>query len=348
MWWENGREWKGIEYQLFQQISRVRKQRLAEEIKLQYCYPRLDVNVTKGLNHLLKSPFCVHPKTGRVCIPINVEAVDAFNPELVPTVRYVLCDAHDPSSGCAARIKRLCTCSVSKHPLSVSLPLSLSSISVLSLSFTFPLFFPCLTSCFSQLCAELNSSQAPEGDGAAVTPARRSARKGVLVIHCTTHAHTHMLQPPLYSTHTHTHTHTQTHTQTHVNSMSLPPGTLSIHADITWQLHKTLWVLLPQTTETRHPASKEGWGGSVHGFLILYLTNQVCIDAASNGLTVAVATVTSMHALVHACIGLTKPFFRIHNYVITKMAAARTCRGFFLVGGRSLDALTNRINPRSV
>lgn len=61
-----------------------------EDIILQYTYPRLDAEVSKHRNHLLKAPFCVHPKTGRICVPLDPSSIDAFDPELVPTVGQLL------------------------------------------------------------------------------------------------------------------------------------------------------------------------------------------------------------------------------------------------------------------
>jgi DNA primase small subunit len=52
-----------------------------------FVYPRLDANVSKQLNHLLKSPFCVHPSTESICVPISN---DDFYPEYdCPTVRLL-------------------------------------------------------------------------------------------------------------------------------------------------------------------------------------------------------------------------------------------------------------------
>ncbi|KAK9446874.1 uncharacterized protein V1518DRAFT_407601 [Limtongia smithiae] len=61
-----------------------------QDIVLEYLYPRLDAEVSKHLNHLLKSPFCIHPGTGRVCVPINSARPETFDPLDVPTVAQLL------------------------------------------------------------------------------------------------------------------------------------------------------------------------------------------------------------------------------------------------------------------
>lgn len=49
---------------------------------LMHTYPRLDANVSRDMNHLLKAPFSVHPKTGRVCVPFKPEDAPTFRPEV--------------------------------------------------------------------------------------------------------------------------------------------------------------------------------------------------------------------------------------------------------------------------
>ena len=57
-----------------------------EDIVFAHIYPRLDIAVSRHMNHLLKAPFAIHPKTGRVCTPMDISNVEDFDPEAVPTI----------------------------------------------------------------------------------------------------------------------------------------------------------------------------------------------------------------------------------------------------------------------
>ena len=72
--------------------------RCCYDIIFAHVYPRLDVEVSKHMNHLLKAPFCVHPKTGRVCVPMDPANAENFDPMAVPTVAGLL-NEHDRAGG---------------------------------------------------------------------------------------------------------------------------------------------------------------------------------------------------------------------------------------------------------
>jgi len=57
-----------------------------DETVLAYVWPRIDINVTKGTNHLIKAPFVAHPKTQRIAVPLKRDELLNFNPETAPTL----------------------------------------------------------------------------------------------------------------------------------------------------------------------------------------------------------------------------------------------------------------------
>lgn len=66
-----------------------------EDVILQYTYPRIDSEVSKHLNHLLKSPFVIHPATGKVCVPLLASQVDKFDPDRdCPSMGQLLREMH--------------------------------------------------------------------------------------------------------------------------------------------------------------------------------------------------------------------------------------------------------------
>lgn len=88
----NSYKWKKFKYTMLvcfkdQSITRTNP---VLDVVFRYCFPRLDINVSKGLNHLLKSPFVVHPSTGNVCVPIDPAKVDMFQLDQVPKLAHIM------------------------------------------------------------------------------------------------------------------------------------------------------------------------------------------------------------------------------------------------------------------
>jgi DNA primase small subunit len=62
-------------WKLFVQQCRQRKEmKRVYRLVFGLLYPRLDMNVTRQLNHLLKLPLSVHPQTDRICVLLKPDA----------------------------------------------------------------------------------------------------------------------------------------------------------------------------------------------------------------------------------------------------------------------------------
>lgn len=90
--------WEGVERSVASLPASDKKAELQlalEKVVFHFLYPRLDVEVSKQTNHLLKAPFCIHPASGKVCVPIDMNTLDSFNPDTVPTLAQLVQESRE-------------------------------------------------------------------------------------------------------------------------------------------------------------------------------------------------------------------------------------------------------------
>jgi DNA primase small subunit len=65
---------------------------LRKAVIFHFSYPRLDIQVSKQWNHLLKAPMTIHPSTGMICVPITAKPITSktgFNPTTAPRIHEI-------------------------------------------------------------------------------------------------------------------------------------------------------------------------------------------------------------------------------------------------------------------
>ena len=67
-------------------ILYYRSESCINEFILSVISPRLDWKVTRESSHLLKGPFCVHPKTGYVSVPMSLKLLEKFDLRKIPKI----------------------------------------------------------------------------------------------------------------------------------------------------------------------------------------------------------------------------------------------------------------------
>jgi DNA primase small subunit len=86
--------------ELVPQLKRQKLDHLVDAIVCRYAYPRCDTDVTKRRNHLLKAPYCVHPATKMLCVPMvnhNPLEWDACTLPPFPSIRHLCAPLQYPA-----------------------------------------------------------------------------------------------------------------------------------------------------------------------------------------------------------------------------------------------------------
>ncbi|KAI4479828.1 hypothetical protein M0802_004495 [Mischocyttarus mexicanus] len=61
-----------------------------DHVKLHYCCPRFDENVTREETHLLRCPFSIHFNTKKIALPFDITQIEEFDPTTSFTIDQVV------------------------------------------------------------------------------------------------------------------------------------------------------------------------------------------------------------------------------------------------------------------